>query len=183
MKRAPLFLFISLAFLCIVSCELVGDDTPAAVEDSTGIPEAWIEFDAGGKFTFTGPPDLEPQEITGIDSFVGYYQGERMAVEFDYGRFSPEVACSSAWEYIHCRVADDEVNGRAARVLTGAQKLPPSQQPLYGGPILYGAEVRIDNVAADSFGTLDLVLRADSPQASDTTWLKMIVYSVKLGEL
>ena len=183
MKRTTLFLFILLALFCNAGCELFGENSASVVEDLTDIPADWIEFDAAGKFTFIAPPDLEPQEITGIDSFVGYYQGESIAVVFDYGRFSPKIACSPHTEYINCRVNDSEINGRAARVLISAKELSPSQQSLFGGPVLYIAEVGIDEVAEDRYGKIDLFLRTDSPEVSDTTLLKMIIYSVKLSEL
>ncbi len=181
-KHAFLFLLISPVLFCHASCELFGDNSAAVVEDLTAIPADWIAFDADGKFTFMGPPSLEQQEITGIDSFVGYYHAESIDVVFDYGRYSPEVACSRYVEYITCRLTESEIDGRAARVLIGTRQLPPSLRSYFGGPILYSTQLRIDEVAEDPYGKIDLFFRADSPEMSDTTWLKMIIYSVKISE-
>ena len=184
MKQTSLLLLISLALFCKASCELFGDNRSSVVEDLTDIPADWIEFDAEGKFTFMGSPDLKKRDdITGIDSFVEAYRGERFHVFFDYGRYSPRVECSPQIEYIACRVTESEIDGRAARVRISTKRLRPSLQSFFGGPIMYSAQMRIDEVAEDRYGKIDLFLAAYSPEVSDTTHLKVLIHSIKISEL
>ena len=60
---------------------------------------------------------------------------------------------------------------------------PDVHQSFFGGPILYGVQVRIDEVAEDNFGKIDLFLSAYSPEVSDTTHLKVLIHSIKIREL
>lgn len=48
----------------------------------------WVTVRAGNAFTFEAPPDLRSVPVQGIDSFVGQYQGEKFALQFDYGLYS-----------------------------------------------------------------------------------------------
>jgi hypothetical protein len=62
-------------------------------------PADWVPVDANGKFTFFIPPDMEEQEIQGIDSFVGEYRSNRMRLRFDYGLYSDPLNYSGESDY------------------------------------------------------------------------------------
>lgn len=48
----------------------------------------WQKIDARGIFTFYIPSELEPQNVQGIDSYVGSFQSPTMRLSFDYGWYS-----------------------------------------------------------------------------------------------
>ncbi len=48
----------------------------------------WKTIDAGGKFSFDLPQNMNKEEVQPIDSFVQQYVGDGMLVSFDYGWYS-----------------------------------------------------------------------------------------------
>jgi hypothetical protein len=48
----------------------------------------WQSIEAEKAFTFKAPPDLQPEQVQGIDSFIGRYVSQSMTVSFDYGWYS-----------------------------------------------------------------------------------------------
>lgn len=56
--------------------------------ESPVVPDDWQTIKAGDAFTFKAPPDLRPNPVQGIDSFVGKYTSPGMTLSFDYGWYS-----------------------------------------------------------------------------------------------
>lgn len=51
-------------------------------------PPDWQKIDAGGRFTFLAPADLQSKPVQGIDSFVGEYRSHSLTLGFDFGWYS-----------------------------------------------------------------------------------------------
>jgi len=49
------------------------------------VPQDWQTIRANNAFTFKAPPDLKPEAVHGVDSFVGKYASPTLEVTFDYG--------------------------------------------------------------------------------------------------
>lgn len=52
------------------------------------IPRDWKRIDAADVFTFFAPPDLVDQQVRGMDSMVGMFEGPLGVLEYDYGAYS-----------------------------------------------------------------------------------------------
>lgn len=52
------------------------------------VPQDWQTIRVDNAFAFKAPPDLKPEPVQGIDSFVGKYTSPTLEVTFDYGRYS-----------------------------------------------------------------------------------------------
>ena len=134
------------------------------------IPEDWISIEPDSIFLFKAPPDLVDQEITGIDSFIGLYRGERIVVGFDYGPYYvPNAEC---WDgYLECRLERALIDGMVARVFSS--KMVSQDQSL--GSILYQVTVELE----ESFdGYNYLFFNAGSYTPEDTTSLRLIAQSI-----
>ena len=135
---------------------------------------SWITFDADGKFSFDGPPELVDREVEGIDSFVGLYDAESISVQFDYGNATlPSDDCWDA--LLTCRFEDRVFGPFSGRVFEATL---PSSQPERGS-IRYLAWADVEQINAH--GTrLSLIAYSFSP--ADTTALVAIARSVSFPE-
>lgn len=77
----------------------------------------WVTTKAGQAFTFEAPPDLRSVPVQGIDSFVGRYKGDRLALQFDYGLYSNTL--QDLREDPRYEAETVEIDGRQAVILTG----------------------------------------------------------------
>ena len=76
------------------------------------VPSNWQTISANGKFTFKAPPDLKPEPVQGIDSFVGKYASPTLEVTFDYGWYSDPM---NGEGYTSREIT---VDGKSARLVT-----------------------------------------------------------------
>jgi len=87
---------------------------PAGVAEPS---ENWPRFNAGNAFSFEAPPEAKAIPEQGIDSFVGRYAGDRISIDFDYGRYSDRLSGFLADErFTHSR---GKIDGKPSLVVTG----------------------------------------------------------------
>lgn len=93
---------------CLV---LAAGCTPAT---SIEPPLGWVQIDAG-TFQFHVPPDVKATPVEGIDSFVGAYRGDVIAVGFDYGMYSDPLDYQSLPGY---RLRHERIDGKRANIVS-----------------------------------------------------------------
>jgi hypothetical protein len=79
------------------------------------IPDGWRRVEAGGRFVFSIPPDMQPQAVQGIDSYVGQYRSDGCELGFSYGRYADSLNYEDKPEYTEER---SEIGGKEAKVVT-----------------------------------------------------------------
>ena len=72
----------------VVIAVLAGCEPSPPPPSVPSVPSDWQTIRANGAFTFKAPPDLKPEPVQGIDSFVGKYVSPTLEVTFDYGWYS-----------------------------------------------------------------------------------------------
>lgn len=85
--------------------------TPAT---SVKPPLGWVQIDAGN-FSFYAPPDVKAVPSRGIDSLVGAYQGDFIAVGFDYGMYSDPLDYKRRPGY---RSHHERIGGKRAKIVS-----------------------------------------------------------------
>lgn len=79
-----------LAVLCLV---LAGCRSAQPGPEPVLAPsEMWQRVSADSLFTFALPPNLEEQDVFGIDSRVGAYRGSSVRLSYDYGMWSSDLS-------------------------------------------------------------------------------------------
>ncbi|TFI56799.1 hypothetical protein E2493_18380 [Sphingomonas parva] len=71
--------------------------------------------DGGAGFSIAIPPGLVRQDVRGIDSEVSAFEGEGIALSFDYGWYSAILSCEAVKE--SCAERRETVGGRTAHVV------------------------------------------------------------------
>jgi len=102
---------IAILFLAITiwGCQPNPSPTP------TPAPGDWQKIDAKGRFSFLIPPDIKPDTVQGIDSYIGQFQSSNMQINFDYGGHSDPLQYSDKSEYEETITKSD---GRKAKLVT-----------------------------------------------------------------
>jgi hypothetical protein len=97
----------------------VGQATPAAsVASLPTAHDGWHRIDAHGFFTFSVPPDVEPDEGSGIDSYIAYFIGDQIRLSFEFGKYKNWIDLR---DYAGRRDVEEfakTINGRPARVVS-----------------------------------------------------------------
>jgi hypothetical protein len=130
-----------------------GDHDPASPDEVTTTASApcllngWQTIDAGD-FSFRLPPGVEDQQVQGIDSLVGQYDGAGMNVSFDYGGFTNDfgdLADTGSTEEL-------TVDGYPARIITS----DAADTAGYGSPHLTALYVSVPDGSAPTGRALGL---------------------------
>jgi hypothetical protein len=90
--------------------------------EPANVPASWTLHDAG-KFNFWGPPelkrvDLAKEGLVVIDSYLGYFKGDGLLLDFDYGYYSNDLSSHERSHY-------ESVGGRLAKFASADYPLPP----------------------------------------------------------
>src|SRR5690349_13873542 len=81
----------AIPFISLLTIILLNWHSTPRQSSNANAPElksGWKRVDAQGRFSFHLPETMQPQEVHGIDSYVGQYRNDRMQVLFDYGMYS-----------------------------------------------------------------------------------------------
>ena len=111
------------------------------------VPQDWQTISANGKFTFKAPPDLKPEPVQGIDSFVGKYASPTLEVTFDHGWYSDPMDREGYTS------RGTTVDGKAARLVTKGDVVA-IHFPKVGGETKLTMSVRLKNADVKTAETL-----------------------------
>jgi len=101
----------------LVAALIVASFTPSLAQQPgpPTLKPGWKPIDAGGRFSFHLPEDMQPQNVHGIDSYVGEYRNKNLRVTFDYGLYSNSLdALASQPEY---KEFNRVIGGRKAKIV------------------------------------------------------------------
>jgi hypothetical protein len=74
---------------------------------------SWRKLDAG-PFSVSAPPGWEFHQLTGVDSYVGEFVGDGIALRFDFGRYSNDLKKAKKPAYV---IAHESIDGFSAKVV------------------------------------------------------------------
>lgn len=83
-------------------------------QPNAGNVESWHILDAG-PFSISAPSGWEFHQLPGVDSYVGEFVGDGMALTFDLGRYSTELQHAKTPSYI---ITKKSIDGRSAKVVS-----------------------------------------------------------------
>jgi hypothetical protein len=99
----------------------VMDSVPGTPQESGGkslnavtAPASWYKLDAG-PFSILAPSGWEFHQLTGVDSYVGEFVGDGLALTFDFGRYSNSLKEAKSPAYIINR---ESIGGFHAKVVS-----------------------------------------------------------------
>jgi hypothetical protein len=78
------------------------------------VPTGWLRVDAAA-FSINAPPGWELRRQQGIDSYVGEFVGNGVALKFDFGRYSNRLDDEKEPTY---RVSHEMVGGFSAKTVS-----------------------------------------------------------------
>ena len=107
---------ITMLLLLVTGClNWLGVAAMAQTPEPPTLKPGWKPIDAGGRFSFHLPEDMQPQNVHGIDSYVGEYRNKNLRVTFDYGLYSNSLdTLSSQPEY---KEFNRVIGGRKAKIV------------------------------------------------------------------
>jgi hypothetical protein len=112
-----------ISFDCFSSIGLSSGDSHAQVrppqstsQDRIGAIAAldnWRKVDAG-PFSILAPPGWQFHQLEGVDSYVGEFVGDGIALRFDFGGYSDSLKEEKKPEYV---VVHKSIGGRRAKIV------------------------------------------------------------------
>ena len=75
---------------------------------------SWRKLDAG-PFSISAPPGWEFQQLTAVDSFVGEFTGDGVALRFDFGGYSSDLKEAKKPAYV---IDNKSIGGFSARIVS-----------------------------------------------------------------
>jgi hypothetical protein len=82
--------------------------------DRVAEPSNWHKVDAG-PFSIQAPSGWELHQLTGVDSYVGEFVGDGVALTFDFGRSSSSLNQAKKQDYV---IAKESIGGHGAKVVS-----------------------------------------------------------------
>ena len=82
--------------------------------DQVAAPSDWHKVDAG-PFSILAPSGWEFRRLTGVDSYVGEFVGDGVALTFDFGRYSSSLNQAKKPDYV---IAKESIGGHGAKVVS-----------------------------------------------------------------
>ena len=107
------FIFLTLCASAQVARSGVAERTKCD-ETSLAIATCWHKLDAG-PFSILTPLGWEFHQLMGVDSYVGEFVGDGVALTFDFGRYSTELRKAKKPAYI---VTKESIGGLSAKVVS-----------------------------------------------------------------
>lgn len=77
-------------------------------------PAAWVKLDAG-PFSIMAPAGWEFHQLQGVDSYVGEFVGDGVALTFDFGRYSDDLKEAKEPAYV---IAKKRIGGLHAKTVS-----------------------------------------------------------------
>ncbi len=102
--------------LC-ASAQVRGSGAAEATKcDGTSVPVAtcWHKLDAG-PFSILAPLGWKFRQLMGVDSYVGEFIGDGIALSFDFGRYSTELRKAKKPAYV---ITKESIGGLSAKVVS-----------------------------------------------------------------
>jgi len=87
---------------------------PGCDGTSAAVPTCWHKLDAC-PFSILAPLGWEFHQLMGVDSYVGEFVGDGVALTFDFGRYSTELRKAKKPAYIVTKVS---IGGLSAKVVS-----------------------------------------------------------------
>jgi len=75
---------------------------------------SWRKVDAG-PFSISAPPGWEFHQLTGVDSYVGEFLGDGVALRFDFGGYSNDLKDAKKPAYV---IAHESIGGFPAKIVS-----------------------------------------------------------------
>ncbi len=75
---------------------------------------SWRKLDAG-PFSISAPPGWEFHQLTGVDSYVGEFVGDGLALRFDFGGYSNDLKEAKKPAYV---IAHESIGGFPAKIVS-----------------------------------------------------------------
>src|SRR5437899_1876992 len=102
--------------LCASAQVRRGDAAEATKCDGASVPVAtcWHKLDAG-PFSILAPSGWKFHQLMGVDSYVGEFVGDGIALTFDFGRYSTELRKAKKPAYI---VTKESIGGLSAKIVS-----------------------------------------------------------------
>lgn len=75
---------------------------------------SWRKLDAG-PFSVSAPPGWEFHQLTGVDSYVGEFVGDGIALRFDFGGYSNDLKKAKKPAYV---IAHESIDGFSAKIVS-----------------------------------------------------------------
>jgi hypothetical protein len=111
--------YLATAFILLTLCASAqvarSGVAEATQRDATSVAAAsWNKLDAG-PFSILAPTGWKFHQLTGVDSDVGEFVGDGMALTFDFGRYSTELRNAKKPAYT---LTKESIGGLSARVVS-----------------------------------------------------------------
>src|ERR1700756_633311 len=98
--------------LC-ASAQVRGSGAAKATKcDGTNVATCWHKLDAG-PFSILAPLGWKFHQLMGVDSYVGEFVGDGIALTFDFGRYSTELRKAKKPAYI---ITKESIGGLSAKI-------------------------------------------------------------------
>ena len=99
--------------LSAILLSAVGILPPSMGQDVPKPAIVWQELDAG-RFSISAPPGWQFHKLQGIDSFVGFFVGDGVRLDFDFGAYSNPLDDAKSPEY---SISYEYIEGFKARIV------------------------------------------------------------------
>ena len=161
----------------LVVALLLGDFAARSTDvRSQDAEDDWRLIDARGNFSFLLPPDMEPIEVIGFDSYVGEYRNDACHLSFDYGYYSnPLGDFGSESDYTEELT---EVGGQPAKLVTFTE-------PDTSDGLPYRAAIHVADVGVpprQPFGATRLTMFIRCREQGDLETAQRILRSIAVPE-
>lgn len=110
---------LGLAFIILTVCataQAARNNAPAVLncDGTSAAPTCWHKLDAG-PFSILAPSGWEFHQLMGIDSYVGEFMGDGVALTFDFGRYSTELREAKTPAYV---ITKEPIGGLSAKLVS-----------------------------------------------------------------